>query len=583
MVAIPGDRERDRHAERWDAGPALGAPAPGVGSPQVQELLRQVLDHTPAAVAVLDTDLRYLYVNLALARMNGVPPEQHLGRTVADVVPDVEARLDVLEEVLADGVPRETVSSGHTRADSPLESRYWHGAYHRLEHDGRVVGIVGIVLEVSAAREEQRELERARERLALLDEAATRVGTTLDMDTTCQELADFLVGRLCDAAGVEVLPESGTSRPPPPDGTLRLRRAALASGPGLEPVLRSLGQPDEYVDYQPGSAIPRCLRTGRPVITNLPDDEEFGRAAPDPANVTHYRAAGIHSALVVPLTARGHDLGTVSMVRSQDSPVFSAADVVMAQDLASRAAISLDNARRYTAEHNAVVQVQRALLSEPGRPHPDVDVAHRYRPAGRGALVGGDWFETVALDDGRTLLAMGDVMGHGLEAAVAMSRYQAMLRVVAEEGADPDGILDRLADLLLRTGNERPATCLIAVADPRNAICTMASAGHLPPVVFTRAGKAALVPVPPGPPLGTVRTRYTSYTIPCTPGGTLLLYTDGLIERRTEDIDVSLRRLTRVRPRPGAAPEDLLDQVLAEVAPASPEDDIALLAARPRG
>ncbi|MBK3567076.1 SpoIIE family protein phosphatase [Streptomyces sp. MBT62] len=559
----------------WEGGPEFW----DAWSAQAQELLGQIFDGTPAAIGVLDTELRYRYVNETLARMNGVPAEKHLGRTVAEVVPDVEAREDVLHTVIADGIARETVSSGHTRADSPLARRYWHGAYHRLERGGRPVGLVGIVLEISAARQEQLELERARERLALLDEAATRIGTTLDMDTTCQELAEFLVETLADAATVEVFPDHGTSRLPR-DGTLRLRRAAMASVPELGVLLRPLGRPGEYVDYQPGSSIPRCLATGRPVIDNVPDDQELGRVAPDAGRVAAYRAAGIHSALIVPLTARGHDVGTVSMIRAGESPVFDETDAVIAQDLAGRAAIGLDNARRYTAEHDAVVQLQRALLAEPGLPHPDVDVAYRYRPAGRGVLVGGDWFETVALDDGRTLLALGDVMGHGLDAAVAMSRYQAMLRVIAVREPSPDRILLELDQLLHTTGAERPATCVIAIADPRRGICTYASAGHLPPVVFGPDGRAELLPVPPGPPLGTGLSRYVSCTGPCAPGHTLLLYTDGLVERRHEDIDVSLRRLTRIRVT--ADPEELLDLVLAEVAADDPEDDIALVAARPK-
>ncbi|WP_405817918.1 SpoIIE family protein phosphatase [Streptomyces sp. NBC_01390] len=565
-------------------GEGLGVEAPEddpgfwrVWSARARELLGQILDGTPAAIAVLDTELRFRYVNATMAQMNGVPAAEHIGRTVAEVVPGVEAREDVLLAVIDDGVPRETISSGHTQADSPLERRYWHGAYHRLRHDGRTLGIVGIVLEISAARQEQRELERARERLALLDEAATRVGTTLDMDTTCQELAEFLVAKLADAASVKVLPEHGTSRAPR-DGSLRLRRAALAAVPELETVMRPLGRPGEYVDHQPASSVVRCLAAGRPVIDNLMDEGDMGRAGAHTGNVSAYLAAGIHSALIVPLTARGHDVGTVTMIRAGESPLFDETDAVIAQDLAGRAAISLDNARRYTTEHDAVVQLQRALLAEPGRPHPDVDVAYRYRPAGRGVLVGGDWFETVALDHGRTLLALGDVMGHGLEAAVAMSRYQAMLRVVAAREPGPDRILLELDHLLHTTGADRPATCLIAIADPRRGICTYASAGHLPPVVFRPDGLATLLPVPPGPPLGTGHSRYVSFTAPCEPGHTLLLYTDGLIERRHEDIDASLRRLTRIRGCP--APEELLDLVLDQVAPTDPEDDIALVAAR---
>lgn len=565
-----------------------------MSSPVVREMLRQILDGTPAAVGVLDTDLRFLYVNPTLALMNGLPAEDHLGRTVAEVVPEVDARDEVLRAVLVDGVPRETVSSGHTHADSPLERRFWHGAYHRLEHGGEVLGLVGVLLEISADRQQQRELERVRERLALLDEAATRIGTTLDMDTTCQELAGFLAEHLADGIGVDVLPEPGSVRLAR-DGSLRMRRAAEAVVPELEELLQPLSRLGMYVDYRPESSVASCLATGEPVIVPLPGEEGLGQEVPvtgqaaddgiDQRAIIAHRAAVLreaeaHSMMIVPLAARGHDVGTVNMVRAGDSPVFGETDAVMAQDLAQRAAISLDNARRYTTEHNTVVHLQRALLSDPGTPCGRIEVAYRYRPAGQGALVGGDWYETVALGDGRTLLAVGDVMGHGLDAAVAMSRYQAMLRVAATGEPVPGRILRELDVLLDTAGEERPATCVIAIADPERGACALASAGHLPPVLFGPGGRAAPVPVPPGPPLGVGRSRYETVACPYGPGDTLLLYTDGLIERRHEDIDTSLDRLTHIPATGPRTPDQLLDHLLSELAPAAPEDDIALVAAR---
>lgn len=547
-------------------------------SPLLQEVLRQLLDDSPAALAILDTDLRYRYVNATLARMNGVAAPDHIGRTIAEVVPDIDARDDVIHAVLTDGRSRETVSSGHTRASSPLQRRYWHGAYHRLESDGTVLGVVGIVLEISAAREQQRALEQARARLARLNEAATRIGTTLDVDTTCGELADFLVAEIADVATVEVVPEPGTIRPPG-GGKLRLRRAAMSAVPHLREAALAFGPPGSYVDYQQGSAIPRCLETGRPVIDNLPSDEEMGRSAPSPDRVAGYRRLGIHSALVVPLAARGQDVGTVTLIRSGDSPRFTPQDALVALDLAGRAAISLDNARRYTEQHNAVVELQRAMLAEPGLPGPNVQVAHRYRPAGRRVLVGGDWFEIVPLPRGRTLMAVGDVMGHGLEAAVEMSRYQAMLRVAASEDLMPHQILERMNFLLRQAGVHRPATCVVAIADPAGAICSFASAGHLPPAAVAPDGTVTLLPVPPGPPLGAGFDGYRTVTTPCCPGHTLLLYTDGLVERRGEDIDVSLDRLTRLDLTGRETAHQLLDRLLHDVAPSDAEDDIAVLAA----
>lgn len=544
-------------------------------------ILRGILEGTSAGVGILDPGLRYVYVNPALARINGVPAEAHLGRTIAEVLPGIDGREDVLRAVLDDGLPREVTSSGHTQAPSGLERRYWHGAYHRLEAEGAVIGVVGIVLEVTASRQQQRDLEQARERLTLLDAAATRIGTTLEMDATCGELADFLVPLLADVASVEVLPVAqGEGGGRPARGVLRLRRTALSSVPRLRERVQVFGVAGEYVDYQVGSAIPRCLETGKPLMQNLLSDEELVRAAPNTERVAAYRAAGIHSALVVPLSARGHPIGTVTLVRAGDSPGFTAEDVVVAQDLAGRAAISLDNARRFTREHDIALGLQSALLAEPSSPHPNLEVASRYLPAGSSALVGGDWFDAVQLPGGRTLLAMGDVMGHGVEAAVDMSHYRAMLRVVAADDQPPHRILERLDALIAATETGRPATCLLVLVDPVRGVTWYSSAGHLPPAVFGPDGTAGLIRVPAGPPLGTGFGGYQLARGRCSPGWVLLLYTDGLVERRGEDIDESLARLAALRLHPGGSLEELLDQVLDRLVEQAVEDDVAVLVAR---
>ncbi|WP_329133856.1 SpoIIE family protein phosphatase [Streptomyces sp. NBC_01476] len=567
---------------RIDPAPADPPPA----GPPPGWVWEALLSGTQAGVAVLDTGLRYRYVNPALARINGVRVAEHIGRTMSEVVPGVETREDLMRQVLADGIPRELVSSGQTRAESPHPQRFWQGSYHRLtEPDGQVVGLGAVILEVSADREIQLELERARERLLLLDAAAVRIGSTLDMDRTCQELADLLVEVLADAAGVEVLASGrGDGHGPPPPGTVRLRRAAMAARPELRHHVIAFGVPGEYVDYQRGSSVPRCLETGLPVVQNLLPDEEMGRSAPNSERVESYRAAGIHSALIVPLSARGDQLGTVTMVRAGSSAGFDDEDVAVARALADRAAISLDNARRYSREHGIAVELQRALLAAPGAPHPRVDVATRYLPAGATDLVGGDWFDTLALPGGLTLLAMGDVMGHGVEAAVEMSHYRSMLRVVAGGGDRPGLVLARMDAVLSAAGAERPATCLLGLADPVRGGAWFASAGHLPPAVISPRGEVALLDVPPGPPLGAdLRGTYETVYVPWHPGHTLLLYTDGLVERRTEDIDTSLARLAGlVLPHATGPLDALLARIVHRLSPTAAEDDVAILAARAR-
>ncbi|MFJ2894069.1 SpoIIE family protein phosphatase [Streptomyces sp. NPDC087218] len=546
------------------------------------EVLAALVGGTSAGVGVLDTGLRFLYVNPALERINGIPAAEHIGRTVAEVLPLVDAGEEMMLAVLADGRPREITSSGFTGATGGAR-RYWHGAFHRLETGGRVMGLAGVVLEVTASDEGWHALERARRHIGLLDAAAARIGTTLDMDTTCAELTDLVVPGLADLATVEVFPPDVAApvRPAPP-GVLRLRRAALTAVPALRDALREFGLTGEYVDYQEGAAVQRCLASNLPVVENLTDDEQLLRSAPAPERVAAYRALGMHSAVVVPVAVRGGPLGVLGLIRSGDSPVFTDEDVVVARELAGRAAVDLDHARRYAHEHTIALELQRSLLSEPHPPHPHIEIATRYQPADRSVLVGGDWFDVIPLRDGRHLEAMGDVMGHGVEAAVAMSHYRSLLRMLADDELPPHRILERLDRMVERSGPDRAATCLLAVVDRFGGACEMASAGHLPPVLIDPlAGTRLCAEMAVGPPLGTGFGGYRSTLVEFDPGSVLFLYTDGLVERRGEDIDTSLARLEDLTmPRSGSL-DDLLDEVLERFGPGA-EDDVAVLASRTR-
>ncbi|WP_424921439.1 SpoIIE family protein phosphatase [Streptomyces sp. wa1] len=540
---------------------------------------------SPAGVAVFDEDLRYVYVNPALERLNGVPAAAHLGRTIAEVLPDVDVRLDVLRRVLADGRPRELTTSGQTWVDSAVKRRYWRGACHRLQEGGRVSGLMVIAQEITATQNEREELLRARSYLTLLDNAAVSIGTTLDVRTTCQELADFVVPLMADVAVVEMIPEDvGHTRREPPAGVLRLRRAGVAAVPELADTIAQFGGPGADIDYQGDAAVPRCLAADGPVVENLYGDERLSRAAPGPGRVEAYRAIGLHSAVAVPLTARGRPLGVLSLLRAGDSPPFTEGlDVVVARTLAGRAAVDIDHAFRYSHEHRIAGELQRSLLSEPRGPNPGIEIASLYLPAGEGALVGGDWFDAIPLQGGRHLKVMGDVMGHGVEAAVAMSNYRSMLRIMAEDDQPPHRILERLDKAVEQSGLDRAATCLVAVVDRREGVCEVASAGHPPPVLIDPgASRARVAPLVAGPPLGTGFGGYRTTVVPCGPGTVLFMYTDGLVERRGEDIDVSIERLTRLTLPAGGRLEDLLDEVVDRFADTA-EDDIAVLVSRSRG
>lgn len=214
-------------------------------------------------------------------------------------------------------------------------------------------------------------------------------------------------------------------------------------------------------------------------------------------------------------------------------PFSEGQDIVIARALAGRAAVDVDHARRYAREHGVARELQRSLLSEPRLPDRGIEIATRYLPAGQGALVGGDWFDAIPLGDGRHLKVIGDVMGHGVEAAVAMNHYRSLLRLLAEDGLPPHRVLERLDGAVERSGLDRGATCLLAVVDRRAGTCEVASAGHLPPVFIDPGPSGARVAhLQAGPPLGTGFGGYRSTTVPCQAGTVLFMYTDGLVERR---------------------------------------------------
>jgi len=566
---------------------ALLAGATAADLPRLVEeygLLHRLVEGTAAGVVVLDPDLRFLYVNPHMVRISGLSAEELLGRTLAEASPDVDRPESVLRQVLYDGQPRELVGTGHTRVDLPFTRRAWHATYHRLQDGrGRVLGLAGIFLEISAPQQHVDELERAHRRMTLLDTATARIGTTSDVQATCAELAQFMVPDLADAAGVELNLDvkAGPHRPPP--GVLRLRRTALAAVPGVKDAVQALAGLGDTLDYPPGTEIRACLDAGRPWLSNGISEQQWNSGAVHARRAIAYRDIGVHSVLVLPLIAGRRPLGTLSLVRAFDSPGFTVDDVSVAQELAHRAARALERAALHTREHSMALELQHALLTETtAPPDPHARTAFRYLPADDVALIGGDWFDRLALPDGRNLLVIGDVMGHGVEAAVAMSHYRSALRALAMAGLPPHLLLAHADRTVADSGFDRVASCLLALEDPARRTMSYANAGHLPPAFLSPDGRVALVEVPVGPPLGTGFGSYTTLTRPAVPDGVLLLYTDGLVERRGEDIDVSLRRLTRLRLSPRASLDVILDDVLAQLADPPAEDDIAVLAARSR-
>ncbi|AWZ10637.1 SpoIIE family protein phosphatase [Streptomyces sp. ICC4] len=426
----------------------------------------------------------------------------------------------------------------------------------------------------------------ARRRLELLAEASTRIGTTLDVGRTAHELAEMAVPALADYVTVD-LPEA-------------VLRGDDPAGPGTD-LYRTVvhGIRDDCPFYPAGQHV--RLGAANPVMRCLTESRTFlepelgsaaGWIAQDPDRARRIMARGVHSLIAVPLLARGVLLGIASFYRAQDPAPYADDDSRLAQELAARAALCIDNARRYTREHTLALALQRSLLPR-GLPEQDaVEVAHRYLPAESG--VGGDWFDVIPLSGARVALLVGDVVGHGLHAAATMGRLRTAARNFAELELAPDELLTHLDNLLVRLDREEGddhatgstgivgATCLYAVYDPTSRQCAMARAGHLPPALVHPDGTASFPDLPAGPPLGLGGLPFETAEITLPRDSTLVLYTDGLVEDRHRDIDVALDRLRRTLAHPGRSPEETCQAVMHAMAPEHPSDDIALLVARTR-
>ncbi|MFF7656423.1 SpoIIE family protein phosphatase [Streptomyces sp. NPDC007983] len=423
----------------------------------------------------------------------------------------------------------------------------------------------------------------ARRRMELLSEASASIGTTLDVRRTAQELAETAVPRLADFVTID-LPDAVLRGDEPLDPRHELRRAVVHGIRGNCPFY-PIGK---RVDYHPTTPQLRCVNTGQAVLE--PDlKTAAGWLIQDPEHTARL-LSHVRSLIAVPLVARGTVLGIVSFYRSHDPAPFGDDDRSLAQELATRAALSMDNARRYTREHTMVLALQHSLLPH-GVPDQDaVDVAHRYLPAE--SRVGGDWYDIIPLPGTRVGLVVGDVVGHGMHSAATMGRLRTAARSFAELDFPPEEVLTHLDNLVLRLDREESsensvdgfgiigATCLYVVYDPTSQRCSMARAGHPPPALVRPGGAVSFPDLPAGPPLGLGGLPFEAAEVEVPEGSQLVLYTDGLIEDRNRGIDVALDRLREVLAHPERTPEDTCQAVLDGVAPAHPCDDIAVLVAR---
>ncbi|MEG8278251.1 SpoIIE family protein phosphatase [Streptomyces sp. AHA2] len=545
-------------------------------------LSHSLVNQTPLGIAVFDDGLRWVGVNPALERINGLPEDAVLGRRIREVLPglDVEAIEGRMRHVLETGRPlldQQTV--GRTAADT--EDRAYSESYHRIEDtDGRVLGLAVAVLDVTERQQAAAEVAQARQHLSVIADAGVKIGTTLDLQQTARELAGVVVPHLADLAAVDVLESvvaHGTITPVSGGAPAEFRALAVAAGYPTD-AIHAADPVGELATYGASRVITQCVRSARPVLVEHVDDRMLRRLARDTGAARALREAGAHTYLALPLVARGKVLGTLSLYRTVNERPFDERDQLLASELAARAAICIDNARLYGRERGTALTLQRSLLPSTPAQREGLDIAARYRPAL--SEVGGDWYDVLPLGPGRTGLVVGDVMGKGVQAAAIMGQLSTATRALARLDLPPAELLRHLDDIAGSLG-DAIATCVYAVCDLERGVCELSSAGHLPPVLAGADGRAELLDVPGGVPLGVGGVDFGTLEVGLAPGALLALYTDGLVENRGEPIDTGLGTLTRLLGGTGPSLQRASDSLLGALSP-EPDDDVALLLVRRR-
>ncbi|MDX3260312.1 SpoIIE family protein phosphatase [Streptomyces sp. MI02-2A] len=558
---------------------------------------QSIFGQSPFGFLLIDPDLRVRRANQRFASTFGGTPDDHRGRSVHDYLqsPEAERVAATLRRVLETG---DSITDMHVTGFVPgsEERKHWSVNLYRVHSgSGRPIGVAWLGTDITARRAAAREAAAARRNLALLNEAGARIGNSLDLETTARELLDVVVPGFCDLATVDLYQGLLVGDETPAglaDGSAELRRVAFASavsdapfGSGTAPV--SVGAVFHYAFNSPCAD---ALRTARP--RHVPAED----------------GGLIQSTLAVPMVAHDTVVGLAQFSRTKGSEPFGERDRALAVELAARAAVCIDNARLYRREHERALILQRSLLP-PGDPEASgLDIACRYLPGsvatGRPSEVGGDWFDVIELPGHRTALVVGDVMGRGLRAAVAMGELRTAVRTLAQLDLEPAEVLAQLDEIARGLGApggvqqatraaRRPreadlsevylATCVYAVYDSVTRRCTFANAGHLPPVLVEPGEAALMLDVPPGMPLGVGGEPFEEVEVELPEGALLALYTDGLVESRDHPLDEGLQAFVGALTDPSQPLEDVCDHVLNTLDTHHGEDDIALLMARVQG
>ncbi|WP_327177736.1 SpoIIE family protein phosphatase [Streptomyces sp. NBC_01335] len=464
----------------------------------------------------------------------------------------------------------------------------------------RAPGTAPAVPGAIAAPDPQAASRREGDRLRFVGAATRRIARGIDLDEIVLGLCRASVPTFCDEILIylrDPLPV-GDERPVEPF-VLRLRRSdrlrtaeedvdALHDPERLRPPVIDPGTDllpvADLCEVRNGGALGEVLRGVRPVFGDnaaarsaLPELLGSGRPAPTG-----------HRAILAPLRGRRRVIGSAVFLRTTERAPFEANDLLVAAQLATHTALGIDKAVLYGREAYIADELQRTMLPD-SLPQPTgVRLASRYLPAAETARVGGDWYDAIPLPGSRVALVVGDVMGHSMTSAAIMGQLRTTAQTLAGLDLPPQEVLHHLDEQAQRLGENRMATCLYAVYDPVAHRITVANAGHPPPVLLHLGGRAEVLDVPPNAPIGVGGVDFEAVELEAPAGGTLLLYTDGLVESRVRDVWTGIEQLrerlaaTARLTGPDHSPplEALCDDVLDMLGPGDRDDDIALLAAR---
>ncbi|AWZ06390.1 SpoIIE family protein phosphatase [Streptomyces sp. ICC4] len=560
-------------------------------------------------LAVFDADLRLLRTNTHLLPYTGVPVELK-GRRLADFLWAEDARTidDRLREVLRSGNPLIGFNTTARTTDDPRGGRVVTIQAFRLqEPDGHPMGVATVFTDVT-------DHERSRGRLDLLYRATGALGGSLSVLRTVEDLVKILAPAFADCAAVDLAETVLTGGEPAADGHLTqpLIRMAVAGAEAdvlrtgtahfTDPLAAAVPYPTVPGAGGTEPAAPEARECRGELITGLgtPSAGPGNDAAPEWATAV----PGARSAVTAPLCARGIRFGRITLWRTGDAPPLDEDDLALLEEIATRAAVAVDNARRYTRERRTAVGLQRSLLPPATSETPALEAAGLYLPADADSGVGGDWFDVIPLSSARVALVAGDVAGHGLHATAMMGRLRSAVRAMADLELEPEELLAHVDDMVLQVVAEAEsddwedgdagtaprsgpagATCLYAVYDPVSRSCVMASAGHPPPAVVSPDGTVEYVELSPGPPLGVGGWPFEQVERELPPGSVLALYTDGLIERGEGDIDQGMRDLADRLLRADVLGRPLREarhDIVRGLPPGRLRDDVTLLLARTR-